>query len=258
MKNEYFNNVHTGAKRGGGVTPENVLDLLAGSRAKGARILLKMSMGADDHIQNSNGTFSMTKWKGLVDRFRKVNLGPYIADGTILGHFIIDEPHRAVKWGGKIIPHATVEAMAAYSKGIWPTMHTFVHTQTQWLASTPVIYTHLDANWAAYAAGKGEVTRWITNEISYAKSKRLGVMIGMNVLDGGNGSSGIAGTIKGRYSMSASELRTYGTALLNQSYGCAFILWQHNLTYYGRSAIKSAMADLSTKARNHVKTSCRQ
>jgi hypothetical protein len=258
MRNEYFNNVHTGAKRGGGVEPDNVLPLLSDARARGARIVLKLSMGRDDYIQNSDGTFSLSKWKALVDRFKRVNLGPYIADGTILGHFIIDEPHRAAKWGGKIIPHATVEAMAKYSKQIWPAMNTFVHTKTGWLVSTSINYTYLDATWVQYAAGKGEVTKWITGEISYAKSKGLGVMMGLNVLNGGNGSSGIRGTSRGSYSMSASELRTYGTALLNQSYGCGFILWAHNLTYYGRSDMKSAMADLASKAKAHVKTSCRQ
>lgn len=247
MRNEYFNNVHTGAKRGGGLTPENVMPLLADARARGARIVLKLSLGRDDFIQNSDRTFSLTKWKALVDRFRKVNLATYIADGTILGHFIIDEPHRTAKWGGKIIPHATVEAMAAYSKQIWPTMHTFVHTKTEWLTATPVVYTHLDATWVQYAVGKGEVTKWITDEISYAKRKGLGVMMGLNVLYGGT-----------RSKMSGSELKTYGTALLNQTYGCGFILWAHDLAYYGRSDVKSAMADLSTKARTHVKTSCRQ
>jgi hypothetical protein len=258
MDNQYFSSVYTGAKRGGGLTTTNILPLLSDARARGARIVLKLSMGADSYIQNSDGTFSLSKWKSLVDRFKSVNLGPYIADGTILGHFLIDEPHRAVKWGGKIIPQATVEAMALYSKQIWPTMNTFVHTQTVWLASSPVIYTNLDASWVQYAAGKGDVTKYIGNETYYAKSKGLGLMVGLNVLNGGNGSSGIRGTSSGKYSMSATELRTYGSTLLNASYACGFIMWMHNLTYYGRSDIKSAMADLSSKAKAHAKTSCRQ
>jgi hypothetical protein len=57
--------------------------------------------------------------------------------------------------------------------------------------------------------------------------------------------------------MSATELRTYGTALLNQTYACGFYMWMHNTTYYGRADIKSAMTELSTKAKTHVKTSCR-
>jgi len=258
MDNQYFTNVYNGSKRGGGLTQDNILPLLSDARAKGARIILKLSLGRDSYIQNSDGTFSFTKWKALVDRFKSVNLGPYIADGTILAHFLIDEPHRAAKWGGKIIPQATVEAMAQYSKQIWPTMNTIVHTKMPWLASTSITYTYLDAGWAQYEAGKGDVASWIAGEISSVKSKGLGLVVGINVLNGGNGSSGIRGTSSPYYSMSASEVRTYGSTLLNQSYACGFILWAHNLTYFGRSDIKSAMAELSIKAKAHVKTSCRQ
>jgi hypothetical protein len=58
--------------------------------------------------------------------------------------------------------------------------------------------------------------------------------------------------------MSATELRTYGSALLAASYVCAFSMWRYSDTYYGRADVKSAMSDLSAKAKAHVKTSCRQ
>jgi hypothetical protein len=58
--------------------------------------------------------------------------------------------------------------------------------------------------------------------------------------------------------MSASEIRNYGSAMLGQSHACAFFNWTHDTDYYGRSDIKSAMADVSAKAKAHAKTSCRQ
>jgi hypothetical protein len=61
--------------------------------------------------------------------------------------------------------------------------------------------------------------------------------------------------------MSASEIRSYGSALLNQSYACGFYNWTFQYTgstYYNRTDIKSALTDLSQKARAHVRTSCRQ
>ena len=254
----YFDGVHNGAKYGGSISPSNVLSVLAAARAKGGRVFLKLHMGRDSYVQNADRTFSLTKWKALVDRFRTINLGPYIADGTIVAHFLIDEPHRAAKWGGKIIPHATVEAMALYSKQIWPTMTTVTHTQTAWLASSPITYRYLDASWGQYAASKGNVTTWAASEVASARSKGLGLVLGLNVLDGGNGSSRIAGWSSGKWAMSASELRTYGTAVLNQSYGCAFFMFQHDTPYYGRTDIKSAMTELSGKAKAHAKTSCQQ
>jgi hypothetical protein len=258
MTTSLLSSVHTGTLVGGQIDPSNALTWLSGTRAKGGRIVIKMCKGADSYVKNADGTFSFTKWKALVDRFKTVNLGPYITDGTILGHFLIDEPHRAARWGGKIIPQSTIEAMAKYSKQIWPGMTTFVRVVPSWLASAPVTYTYLDAAWLQYEAWRGDVGTVLTSEVAAAKLKRLGLVVGLNVIDGGNGSSGIRGWTSGKYSMSASEIKTYGSVLLNQGYSCGFYNWTYDATYYGRSDIKSAFGDLSTKAKNHLKTSCSQ
>jgi hypothetical protein len=258
MPNEYLNSVHTGWMQGGPLDPSSILSKLSGARAKGGRVVVKLCKGHDDYVKNADGTFSLSKWKSLVGRYQNVGLDPYIRDGTILGHYLIDEPQRASRWGGKVISQATLEAMAKYSKQLWPAMTTMVRVAPSWLAGSSVTYTYLDAGWAQYASGKGEAATWIAAEVAAAKRKGLGIAVGMNVLDGGNGSSKIPGRTRGKYSMSASEIRSYGSALLNQSYACGFFNWSYDGTYYGRSDIKSAMADMSTKARSHARTSCRQ
>jgi hypothetical protein len=58
--------------------------------------------------------------------------------------------------------------------------------------------------------------------------------------------------------MSASELKTYGTALLSHPYACGFVMWNYSTEYFARADIKGAMAELSTQAKNHAETSCRQ
>jgi hypothetical protein len=259
MEGPQLSTVHTGSLRAGTI-PTSFLPVLAEAKAKNARLVIKLTGGSASHVKNADGTFNFTKWKALVDKYKSVtaSFAPYIADGTIIGHYLVDEPNMAHRWGGKEIPQATIEAMAKYSKQIFPSMHTLVRVVPTWLASAPVTYAYLDAGWAQYTSVKGDAARWVAAEASAAKSKGLGLVVSMNVLNGGNGSSGIRGTESGRYSMSASELRNYGTALLNQTYTCAFYQWMYNSTYYGRSDIKSAMADLSAKARAHVKTSCRQ
>ena len=253
-----LSSVHTGTLRGGGVTEQNVGQLLADVKAKGGRIVLKLCNGSDSYVKNGDGTFSLTKWKSLVSRFKSSNLGPYISDGTIVGHYLIDEPQRTQRWGGKEISRATLEEMAKYSKSLWPTMPTFVRAVPSWLAAGSQNYSYLDAGWAQYTAGKGTVNDYISSEVAAAKKKGLGLAVGLNVLDGGDGSSRIAGFTRGKYAMSANEIRTYGTALLNQTYACAFYNWMYDAGYYGRSDIKSAMADMSAKARNHLRTACKQ
>jgi hypothetical protein len=255
----YLSNVQTGTMLGGPLGPSNIISVLTTVRSKGGRIVIKLCKGADSYVKNSDGTFSFTKWKALVSQYRNVNLGPFITDGTILGHFLIDEPQRAAKWGGKAIPQATVEAMAQYSKQIWPNMTTMVRVVPSWLRNAPITYKYLDTGWLQYAAGKGDVSKLVADEVAAAKAKGLGLVVGMNALAGGNGSSGIISSwSSSSYSMSATEIRNIGNVLLNQSYACAFYLWQHDTKYYGRSDIKAAMADLSAKAKLHTKTSCRQ
>lgn len=258
MPNNYLSSVHTGWMTGGPLDPSNILSNLAGARAKGGRVVIKLCKGKDSYVKNGDGTFSLTKWKSLVSRYKNVNLAPYISDGTIIGHYLIDEPQRAPRWGGKAISQATLEEMAKYSKDLWPQMATLVRVVPSWLASSSVSYKYLDAGWTQYAAGKGDAAKWVASEVAAAKRKGLGLVVGMNVIDGGNGSSKIRGESSGRWAMSASEVRSYGNALLGQSYACAFFSWHHVPGYYGRSDIESAMSDLSAKARNHPKTSCSQ
>jgi hypothetical protein len=219
--------------------------------------MLKFCLGRDSYVKNPDGTFSLPKWKELVSRFKSVNLTPYINDGTIVGHFLIDEPHRDAKWR-KVIPQSTVEEMAQFSKQLWPTMTTFVHTKTDWLANTPVTYRYLDAGWTQYAVGKGEINNWIASEIALAKRKGLGLVVGMNVIAGSSANGGIRGYYPGYYAMSATQLKNWGTILLKQSYACAFFMWQYNSAYYNRSDIKAAMAELSVLSKAHPKTSCQQ
>lgn len=257
MPKEFFTSVYNGTAPGGQLDPSNMLTLLSTARAKGARVVIKLCMGRDMWVQNADKTFSLTKWKALVDRYRKVNFSSYIADGTITGHYLIDEPSRPEKWGGKVISQSTIEAMAAYSKSIWPTLPTMVRVVPSWLAKAPITYTKLDAAWFQYASRFGNPATALAAEVVWAKKLGLALMASMNVLDGGNGSSKIPGTITGKWAMSATEVRNYGTALLSNTYICGFHTWMWKPTYYNRSDIKSAMTALSTKAKAHYRVLCR-
>jgi hypothetical protein len=258
MRNNYLNSVHTGWMNGGPLEPSNIVSWLSGARSKGGRVVIKLCKGKDSYVKNGDGTFSLSKWKSLVSRYRNVNLDPYIKDGTIVGHYLIDEPHLASRWGGRPISQKTLEEMAQYSKQLWPGMSTLVRVVPSWLTSASVSYRHLDAGWAQYTAAKGDAAKWAATEATAAKAKGLGLVVGLNVINGGNGSSGIRGSRKGQWSMSASEVKKYGAAMLSEAHACAFFSWQHDTDYYDRSDIRSAMAEVSNKARAHVRTSCRQ
>jgi hypothetical protein len=244
-----------------GITAPYFLTELGLARSKGGRFVQKMAGKRDSDIKNADGTFSFTKWKALVNTFKGIDFNSYIADGTLIGHFLIDEPHNAAKWGGKPIPYTTLEAMAKYSKELWPNLHTFARVLPSWLAKAPFNWVYLDAGWVQYASRFGSPSAFIAAEVAAAKSKGLGVMTGMNALDGGNGSSGLRGWTTTKWAMSATEITNYGNALLGQSYVCGFLVWTYldmGATYFARPDIRAAMTALSTKAKGHIRTSCRQ
>lgn len=250
------NSVYTGLVAA--PTPSNLLSFLSQLRQKNGRVLIKLA-GGENSYKNSDGTFNLTKWKANVDRFRNIDFSSYIADGTIVGHYLVDEPNFSGRWGDKGISQATVEEAARHSKLRWPNLPTLVNAPANWLASVPVTYVHLDAAWAMYRSkNSSDPAAWVAQQVKRAQSKKLGLVAGMNILDGGNGSSGIRGTQPKTWAMSAAELRKYGTALLGQSYICAFSMWRYSDSYYGRADVKSAMADLSALAKSHARTSCRQ
>jgi hypothetical protein len=235
--------------------PTDIVRLLSGAKAKRGRVVVQLS-GQNKAVQNTDGTFSLTKWKRQIDRFRGISVSSYLTDGTLMGHLLISRPSDASTWGGKKISPATLEAMAQYSKQIWPRLTTFVLSDPTYLRSATVTYRYLDAGWIMYASWKGDARTWLTAQVAAAKAEHLGLMVGLDVLNGGTKASGIPGRTSGRYAMSATQLRTWGSTLLSEPYACGVFNWRYNAVYNGRTDIRSAMSDLALKTKAHVRTTC--
>jgi hypothetical protein len=246
-----------------GITAPYFLAELKIARSKRGRFVQKMAGKRDEDIQNPDGTFSLAKWKALVNTFKGLDFKTYLDDGTLMGHWLIDEPEFPKRWGGKAISQQTVEEMARYSKQLWPTMTTFVRGRPSWLAKVPINfnYQYLDAGWLQDYTFNRDVAAWIKAEAAAAKSKNLGMIVGINILDGGDGSSGIRGWRPTHWTMSAAEIRSAGTAIMNEPRACAFFLWTYlyqGAAYLARPDISKAVAELGAKAKLHAPTSCRQ
>ena len=93
----------------------------------------------------------------------------------------------------------------------------------QWKAAHPslprrkAMARHISMLAERIASLSRECLRWrVAAEAAAAKNKGLGLVVGLNVINGGNGSSGIRGDRSGEWSMSASEIRNYGYAMLGE------------------------------------------
>ena len=253
MPRKMYGRVASGAVVAAG--PGDVIRTLEAARRAGTRVVIRMS-GADTRFRNSNRTLNLAKWKARVARFKKVNLAPYIKDGTLMGHYILDEPHNMNTWKGGV-PYSTIEAMAKYSKQLWPGLTTMVRAYPDWLANASFRYKYLDAAWAQYSGRKGEVRSWMKEQSKWAQREGLGLVVGLNFLNGGDRSSRIKGLRSGSYAMSARQIKNWGSVLASDSHACAFLSWKFDSKYFNRAGIKAALGVVASKAKSREKKSCR-
>ncbi|HEU4641447.1 MAG TPA: hypothetical protein VFS44_03260 [Gemmatimonadaceae bacterium] len=243
----------TGVVMGG--RPASILRELEAARAAHVHVMLRLATNRR-HFQGADGAFSLELWKGEVDRFRDVDFTSYIADGTIIGHYLFDEPHDPSNWNGRPVPYADIEAAAAYSKQLWPAMPTAIRAPPSWLAAGAP-WSALDMGWAQYSVRWPDPAAFIATESAAAQRAGLGVVAGLNVLDGGSGEFGVAGYTAGRSAMSPSEIERYSSALLADPRVCAFFVWRWDDAYFGRPEIQGAIARAAQAAQNHPSSSCR-
>jgi hypothetical protein len=231
-----FNGAHENA------SPNQLLSVLQQVKSRGGKVILALSGSPKYYLDGKY--FSYNKWKERVNRYRNVNFRSYIDDGTVIGHYLIDEPNDPANWGGRPVSSATVEEMAKYSKSLWPTMPTIVRAEPRHMGDN---HRYLDAAWAQYLSRRGNVNEYIRDVVEDAQRKGLQLVVGLNVLKGGS-PNGTA--------MTGSEVESWGGALLSSSYPCAFINWKYTDGYMSSSSVRSAMSALRRKAESRSTKRC--
>jgi hypothetical protein len=238
-----FDRVLNGSKVN--IGPDQMLKTLAAIKARGGRVVLALA-GHEDFYKDAQGHFSFSMWKQRINRYKGVNLSSFVADGTVIGHYMIDEPNDPYNWNGQPVPGSMLEEMARYSKSIWPSMTTIVRAHPTYMAKFSTSYKYLDAAWAQYAQRFGDPKAYLAANIAAARSKGLGLVVGLNIS---------MGTLK-KTALSPQQIDSWGSALLSDSYPCAFISWQYRQPYFDRWEIRSAMARVAQKAANRAVRSC--
>jgi hypothetical protein len=251
------------------LSPSYAINTLNGVQDAGASVAVRLS-GGERHFTNSNDTFNLELWKDRIDAWAGTNIDQYIADGTILVHFLIDEPKCRGCWGGEVVPNDVLDEMAAYSKARWPSLATAVRVSPLDLEEDAAGYetpwpgwewTYLDTAWAQYSARKGNVVDYARAENAAAIEQGLGLIVGLNVINGGDGSSNIPShpDYTDKSPMSPEELITYTTALIDNTQSCAFVMWRYDFdgyTYFDRSDISQAVDQLGALTASRTPAPC--
>ncbi len=219
------------------------------ARATGARIVLRLARGSS-RFENADGSFSLDGWKREIDRYRGLDLAPYVADGTLLGHLLFDEPHDPTNWDGRPVSYADVVAAASYSRELWPTLPTGVGSPPTALRILrgQTSRGSLDFALAQYRPRKGEVTAWRDQEVAAAKALGYGLVLSLQVLEGNDGQP-----------FSGEQLRTFGVVLASEPYACALGMWKwddEDPRYFERGDVIDATAAIAATARRTAARSC--
>jgi len=230
--------------------------LLPAAREAGVRVSLRL---AGDHAAYTReGDFDLEAWKRGLDRWKGAGLEPFIEDGTLVGHMLLDD---ILTFPGQDPTAAELDELARTSRERFPGLMTFVRAQATHLPRPEGgVYRHLEACVNQYQARDGSVQVYAKTERARALELGLGIIGGLNIADGGDGRAGRPGWRgPGFYPMSAEEIREYGAVMLAVPETGMFLNWEYDrlerwpdgsigAEYLDQPAIRAALVELGEQA----------
>ncbi|MDP2307590.1 MAG: hypothetical protein Q8P18_16325 [Pseudomonadota bacterium] len=226
--------------------------LLPMVKAAGVRITLRMT--PDHGAYTTHGDFDLGAWKAHVADWEGSGVQLFIDDGTLVGHMLLDD---IANFAGQNPTAAELDEMARYSNELLPGLMTYVREKaTAMPVPSDGRYRYVDAIVNQYTAADGDVEVYAAAQAARAAALDLGVINGLNIADGGDGSSGQPGWRPGRHAMSAAEITTYGAVLATVPTCGMFLNWEYDgeerwadgsvgSAWFDRPPLRTALATLA-------------
>lgn len=239
--------------------PDWVADkLLPLAQAAGVRVTLRLTGG---HVRYTgrDGGFDLARWRAMLERHDPARLAPFIADGTLAGHMLLDDIYE---FEGPAATGDDLDELARLSKAHLPGLPTYVREAA---GALPVPssgrYHHLDLSVSQYHHRRGDVVAYVQEHVAAADALGLGLIHGLNLPDGGDGRSKQPGWRSGHWAMSAAEIDDYGAVLADSDAYSMFLCWEYDAverwsdgsigsTWLDRPDIQAALAKLSQTVRD--------
>jgi hypothetical protein len=250
-----------------------IISHLDSARAAGHRLVLQMT----DHppsFYSTKGKFDLTKWKRDMDSYRSPPIQSAVeravAEGTIIGASVLDEPKRTV-WGG-VLDKAMVDEMCSYVKGIFPTMPVGVVVVHWWRQDeryrvcdfivSQYGWSQPPRGWGT-PGGRGDVISWREEALRQAQHDGIAIAFSMNVINGGEelakcvrSKTGGPGTYARHCRMTPKQVKDYGLALATA--GCAMFIWRFDDLFMSNPANVAAIHDIAAVLAAKSPRSCRR
>lgn len=199
--------------------------LLPMVREAGLRVNLRMA-GDHSYYTTQDGDFDLASWKEMLAPWNGSGVEEFIDDGTIVYHMLLDD---IVNFEGRSPSGDELEEMARFSHSLLPGLKVAVREEAGRVPEpSGGRYEYLDASINQYVASYGDVEVYALSNQASASEHGLEIINGLNIADGGDGSSGQPGWSDGRWAMSADEIVEYGY-VLSAVPGCEmFLAWEYD------------------------------
>lgn len=257
------------------VTPGNIIAKISEARATRTKLLVAMTGGAHDNYL-SGGVFDRGKWDTRMNSFNspaiKSAVAGAVADGTIIGNVVMDEPNVSGTGDGNTwgppgtMTKARVDSLCGYVKELFPTLPAGVQHRHDVFEPTKS-YRVCDFVASQYASRVGDVTSFRDSGLAMARRDGHAILFAMNILNGGvqdkdgvYDCSGPGQGGKGTYSpncrMTAQQVREVGGIL--GTAGCGFMIWRYDAAFMADPANQQAFRDLASRLASAPARSCRR
>jgi hypothetical protein len=261
--------------------PRNIVARIEFARERGVRLMLAMTGGNHDlYMSTIDGVhqFDRSLWEARLQTFNtpviKDAIARGVADGTIIGATVMDEPYAHATegsggntWGPQgTMTKARVDSLCADVQALFPTLPAGVEHQHQ-LFEQDHSYHVCQFIVDQYGSQYGDVIAWRDAGLAMAKRDGHAILFSLNVLDGGvpdKGGSyecsgpgqGGRGTRKPNCRMTAAQVVQYGTAL--GPYGCGLFMWRYDDGFASIPANVEAFKDVAARLAAAPSRECRR
>ena len=235
--------------------PQRLVSLLKKLRANKQRAFLALTGGSHDQYITF-GRFDLVKWKAGLARYDtpalKAALQEGVADGTILGYNMMDEPPHP-SWGG-VLTKATVDGMAAYCKSLFPFLPCGVAVDHRWRPDER--YRLVDFIIAQTWMERIGPEEFRDSAVAVAKRNGVALVLGINLF----GERQTPGCERrgNQCLMTPANVRRWGRVFVSEPYACAVVMWRYEANMWSRSEYQAQFTDIANVARQRAAKPCRR
>jgi hypothetical protein len=252
--------------------PSGIVTQIAAARNQKQRLVLAMTGGSHSNYL-TNGAFDYTKWKSRMNLFNTSTIrnavAAGVADGTIIGNSVMDEPEFR-DWGG-VMTKPLLDQMASYVKAIFPTLPVGVNHGPngyyQWRPTERYRVLDYVLNQYSWWVTTGNVAAYRDKVLAQAALDGVQVAFSLNLLNGGvqdkdgtyscdGAGQGGKGLTNQNCRMTAQQVRDWGLTLGRT--GCAMFMWRYDDTFMSRSDNQQAFRDVAGGLASSAAKSCRR